>query len=96
MNEAVNTINTYILAGGGILITLLFGAVVWFVQRLIKTLDRIDSRVYQIDNILGINENRLKTVESDVVRVDARVDDMDTRFVVLETEHRMCPKCNHR
>lgn len=94
MNEAVNTINTYILAGGGILITLLFGTIIWFVQRLIKTLDRIDSRVYQIDNILGVNENRLKTVESDVVRVDARVDDIDTRFVVLETEHRMCPKCH--
>lgn len=92
----MNEINGYLISGGLGLIVILFGAVVWFVQRLIKTLDRIDGRVYQIDTILATSETRLKTVEGNLIVVTERVDDFDTRFAVLETEHRLCPKCNHR
>lgn len=92
----MNEINGYLISGGLGLIVILFGAVVWFVQRLIKTLDRIDGRVYQIDTILATSETRLKTVEGNLIVVTERVDGFDTRFTVLETEHRLCPKCNHR
>jgi hypothetical protein len=92
--NTVNQINEYILIGGSGLVTLMFGAIIWFVQRLIKTLDRIDSRVYQIDNILASSESRLKTVEIDVQRIDEKLEDVGDRFLVLETEHRTCVKCH--
>lgn len=90
----MSEVNQYIISGGVGLIVILFGAVIWFVQRLIKTLDRIDSRVYQIDNILVSNEARLNTVEIDVQRIDEKLEDVGDRFLILETEHRTCVKCH--
>ena len=92
----MNELNQYIVSGGIGLIVILFGALVWFVQRLIKTLDRIDARVYQIDTTLATSETRLKTAEGSIEVIVNRVDDIDSRFLVLETEHRLCPRCNHR
>lgn len=91
----MNELNQYILGGGAIVITLLFGAVVWFAQRLIKTLDRIDARVYQIDTIIATSDTRLKAVEADLAKIIDDVDDVSTRFLVLEAEHRTCTKCHH-
>lgn len=90
----MNELNQYILGGGAVVIALLFGAVVWFAQRLIKTLDRIDERVYQIDTLLATSETRLKTVEEDLGKVIDDVDDVQARFLVLEAEHRSCHKCH--
>lgn len=90
----MNELNQYILGGGAIVITLLFGAVVWFAQRLIKTLDRIDARVYQIDTIIATSDTRLKSVEADLAQVIDDIDDVSTRFLVLEAEHRGCHKCH--
>jgi hypothetical protein len=90
----MNELNSYILSGGGVVIALLFGAVIWFIQRLIKTLDRIDARVYQIDTIIATSDTRLKTVESELIKVTNEVDDIRGRFLVLETEHRNCTKCH--
>ncbi len=92
----MNELNQYILSGGAVVIALLFGAVVWFAQRLIKTLDRIDARVYQIDAIIATSDTRLKTVEADLAKIIDDVDDVEARFLVLEAEHRTCTRCSHR
>lgn len=89
-------LNRMIIIGGGVVISLLFALVLWFFQRLIKTLDRIDARVYSIDTTLASSENRLKTVETDLLAITDKFTDVEGRFIVLETEHRVCPKCTHR
>ena len=90
------TIQVFLISGGAILISTLIAVLVWFINRLINTLDRIDARVYAIDTILPDISLRLKNVEESNEAVEVRVDVVESRLDVLSTEHRLKCAGGHR